>query len=142
MAGFFPDVSKYEGAQEALNGGFYACLGFAAMNCVAIALLLFGGQLSSDGNDVTNSAGVIGGIAIELTIVLVAAWRFKSGKGLVIGIFVTLLFGIEIAGKVMDGTFSAGWVIFYVAIFLGLVNGIRGAWAVRSNSFEDEETFS
>lgn len=142
MSKWFPDVSQYEGARSALNSGFYACFAFAALNCLGIAMLLFTGREPIAGEAVSQTAAAIIGIVIEMTFVLVAAWRFRIGKGLVIGSITLLLFGFEIFSKIVGGTAHAVWLMFYAAIFVGLINGLRGAWASRSNSFEDAETFS
>lgn len=144
MSKWFPDVSNYAGAKKALNGGVYACLVFAAMNVLGIVLTIFTGKLPSSGEAVTQLGGAIFGILVEMSLALAAAWRFKKEKGLVWGSLVLVLFALEIFMKFTSGTTNVGWVIFYAAIFAGLVNGLRGAWAVRSRSFldVDAEIFS
>ncbi|WP_095012581.1 hypothetical protein [Tsuneonella mangrovi] len=144
MSQWFPDVSEYEGAKKALNGGFYACLAFAAMNVLGIVFIMLAAKNPSSGEAVTQMTGAIFGVLVELTIVLIAAWRFKREKGLIWGTLALLLFALEVFMKVAGGTTNVGWIFFYAAIFAGLANGLRGAWAIRSNEFVDidAETFS
>jgi hypothetical protein len=53
-------------------------------------------------------------------------------KGLWIGTIVLLLFLLEMYGKIATGTLASGWTFAYTMIVLGLVNGIRAAWAART----------
>jgi hypothetical protein len=71
---------------------------------------------------------------VELLVVLIAAWRFKIGKGLIWGAVTLLFFAIEAFAKVASG--HVGWILFYAVIAAGLINGMRGAWARRTTPAE------
>jgi hypothetical protein len=71
-------------------------------------------------------------------LAFVAAYRFSKRKGLWIGAVALLLFALEMYGKVATGTLKAGWIFAYGAITLGLINGVRGAWAARRLGRLDE----
>ncbi|MEJ5976582.1 hypothetical protein WG901_08050 [Novosphingobium sp. PS1R-30] len=144
MSKWFPDVGSPAGVKSALNGGFYACLAFAGMNLLGLALLLFAGRMPSSGKVVSEVASAGIGIFIEMSFILFAAWRFRKAKGLIAGSAVGLLFAFEIFAKVVSGTARGGWFVVYVAVLIGLINGLRGAWATRSivDDAEVVETFS
>ena len=131
MSKWFPEVDDHDGADAALKGGFIGALGFAAMLVIGMAVLQFAGALPAPGQPIQNSTGALVGIAIELALVLVAAWRFKIGKGLVWGPAILLLFALELVSKLLAGGFGVAWILFYAAIGAGLINGVRGAWAKR-----------
>jgi hypothetical protein len=74
--------------------------------------------------------GIVG-IALEAAVVLLAAWRFRKGRGWLAGGIALALFVIEIGFKLMSGFLGIAWYVAYLAVFLALVNGVRGAWALR-----------
>lgn len=131
MSKWLPDVDDHDGADAALKGGFYGSLGFAAMLVLGIAILMSGGTLPVSGTEVDGTTGALIGILAELVLVLITAWRFRAGKGLIWGSIILIIFAMEIVGKVTSGTTNVGWIIFYAAVGMGLVNGLRGAWAKR-----------
>lgn len=142
MSKWFPDVSTYDGVRGASNGGFYACLAFAVMNVLGLVALLLSGQRMLIGQDTPANPGAIIGVLFELTLIMAAAWRFKRGNGLVIGSIVLLVFTLEIVVKIATGTTSPPWFLLYAAVFAGLINGIRGAWAGRLLPGVDPTIFS
>jgi len=142
MSKWFPVVSNYEGALDALKAGKFACLAFAAMILLGAIILVGTGRLPSTGDSASMPTAALFGIFVELGIVLFTWLRFRDGKGLVSGIAALGLFLFEIYAKVSSGTTNAGWLLMYAAILSGLVNGIRGAWAIRNLSPEDIEVFA
>lgn len=80
----------------------------------------------------------LGGIALEATLAFVAAYRFTRRKGLWIGTIALLLFLLEIYGKIATGSLAGGWIFAYAMILLGLINGLRAAWAARTFGPLDE----
>src|SRR5258706_2914765 len=132
MSTWWKDVEEYDGAKSATRNGMFASLAFAAMLGIGAIFVGVTGGLPEQSPDFNGRAFEIGGIAIEAAIVLLAAWRFRVGKGWLSGSFVLLLFVIEIGVKLFDGFAGIFWYVAYLAIFLGLVNGVRGAWALRS----------
>ena len=128
MSKWFPDVKEPDGLEEARKSGFFGACAFAAMNGLGIVLLLITGRTPSLGQPTPDIGLPLLGISFELVLVLVAAWRFKIGKGAFWGAAIVLLFLIEVIGKVVGGTTNVGWMIAYAAIIIALVNGVRGAW--------------
>ena len=138
MATWFKDVETYEGARGATKSGMYASLAFAAMVALGLALLLSGNGAMMGVPQQSDPAARYAGITLvlaELAVALVAAYRFRLGKGLIPGSATLLIFLIEIGMKLLTGPFlGILWYVVYLAVFLGLANGIRGAWALRSMS--------
>jgi hypothetical protein len=141
MSKWFPHVDDREGIQEALKAGFFGTIAFAVMICIGIAFVIFAGELPNSGDQVSNSMAALVGMLVELMLVLVAAWRFKIGKGLVWGGLILLMFAAEVIGKIIDGTTNIGWLFAYAAIGCALINGLRGAWAQRTMAREHSEAF-
>ena len=132
MSRWFPQVDDHEGADAALKGGYVAALFFAGSIGLGIAWLVFSGATPGSRTPVNSLAGALIGIAVELAVVLIAAWRFKTGKGLVWGTVALVLFVLEIVTKFENGSAGVFWWFFYAAVAAGLVNGVRGAWAKRN----------
>jgi len=76
---------------------------------------------------------ILGLLGAELGVTLLAAYRFSMGKGLIPGSITLALFLLEIVLKLIQGTIPGLlWWVAYFAIIMGLINGIRGAWAMRT----------
>jgi len=131
MSKWFPDTSDYAGAKAALKGGVWSSFAFAAMNALGVVLLIATNKTPSLGQQVESPVSAALGILLEMAFVLVAAWRFGAGKGLIIGALAFALFLVEVVAKVIGGTTNGGWMIAYVAVAAGFINGLRGAWAMR-----------
>jgi len=146
MSIWFKDTETYDGARSAAKSGMYASLGFAAMLLIGLAVL-FTNNNAMMGVAALDPAAQMVAIALvcgELAVALFAAWRFYLGKGLVAGSAALLIFVVEIAMKIFAGPFvGILWYLVYLAIFLGLINGIRGAIALRQmgDAVEVGETF-
>ena len=102
------------------------------MNGIGIVFLFFTGRTPNLGQPTSDITLPLLGIAFELVLVLVAAWRLKVGKGAFWGAAIVLLFIVEVVGKIAAGTTNVGWMIAYAAIMIALVNGVRGAWWRRN----------
>lgn len=139
MSAWLKDVETHEGALSATKGGMYASLAFGAMVALGLALLLTGnvaliGLAPQDFDPVARYAAITFALA-ELAVALLAAYRFRLGKGLIPGSATLLIFLLEIGMKLLTGPFlGILWYVIYLAVFLGLANGLRGAWALRSMS--------
>lgn len=120
-----------ESTRNALNAGVFSALVFAGMNVLGIVFVLATKELPSTGEAVTDTVSSIIGIVLEAAFALVTAWRFKNGKGLLLGSLLVVMFALEVFLKFVSGTTNGGWLFFYAAVFIGLLNGIRGAWAAR-----------
>lgn len=138
MSTWFKDVETHEGALSATKGGMYASLAFGAMVALGLVLLLTGnGAMLGVPQDSDPAARYVGiaFVLAELAVALVAAYRFRLGKGLIPGSATLLIFLLEIGMKLLAAPFvGILWYVLYLAVFLGLANGIRGAWALRSMS--------
>ena len=135
MSKWFPDVSTQEGIQSALKNGTYGALGHAASLGIGFIFTVVTRHLPAANEPAMDGAGLVGalvGIGFEIVLALVAAWRFNNGKGLIWGSVTILVFLLEMFGKFSAGTTSVGWIFFWIGIGTGLLNGIRGAWANRS----------
>lgn len=139
MSKWFPDVSEAEGLEDARKAGFFGACAFAAMIVLGIAIVFFADATPVLGQPVPDPTAAVIGMLAELALAVVAAWRLKIGKGAFWGSALALLFVAEIIGKIAGGTTNVGWMIAYAAIFIALVNGVRGAWARRGHS--DAEAF-
>lgn len=120
-----------ESTRKALNAGVFSALVFAGMNVLGIVFVLAAKELPSTGEAVTDTVGSVIGIVLEAAFALVTAWRFKNGKGLLLGSLLVAVFAGEVFLKFVSGTTNGGWLFFYAAVLIGLLNGIRGAWAAR-----------
>jgi hypothetical protein len=141
MSKWFPNVTEAEGLEAARKGGVFGAVAFAVMLGIGVVLLLATGRtpdLQQAGGNIT---GALIGIVIEAALVLFAAWRFKVGKGAFWGSAVLVLFVVEIIGKIVGGSTNVGWFVAYAAIFMALLNGVRGAWARRNWSGVDVDVF-
>jgi hypothetical protein len=146
MSIWFKDTETYDGARSATRSGMYASLGFGAMLVIGIVVLLVsnGALLGAENLDPMERMVGTAFICAELAVALFAAFRFRMGKGLVAGSAALLIFVIEIGMKIFSGPFvGVLWYVVYLAIFLGLINGIRGALALRQmgDAVEVGETF-
>ena len=132
MSAWWDDVETYEGAKGATRKGMFGALGFAAMLGIgAIVVSVMGGLPGQPQTAGYERIFALAGIAVEAAVTLLAAWRFRIGKGWVAGSIALLLFVIEIGMKLANGFLGIAWYVAYLAIFLALVNGVRGAWALR-----------
>lgn len=140
MSKWYPTVSTEEGAREALKAGMIGALFATGTAAIGLAVFLYGiqmpaplfgeGETSGLTTSTIENVGSTIGIVVELLIFLFCAWRFKIGKGRYIGIVAAAFMAIEIANKVLIGKPNAGFLLMFAAIMLGLINGIRGAWAI------------
>ena len=144
MSKWFPEVDDYAGAKEALKAGTFGCMAFEAMLVLGLVFTYFAGKSPIDKAPVSPDDFVaqIIGVLLESIIVLVALLRFRKEKGLIWGGIVLAMFALEIFMKIAGGTSNIGWMFAYAAIGAALVNGIRGAWAMRSLEPEMLDTFS
>jgi hypothetical protein len=144
MARWWPDVSDYDEAERATRQGMWASVAFIAMLALGFALTAFMSDAAPGGPiDPNERALALAGIAVEAAIAMLAAWRFRLGKGWIPGTIVLLLFVIEIAVKLLSGGFlGVFWYVAYFFILAGLANGIRGAFALRGRTPLEPETLT
>ena len=140
MSIWFKDVESYDGARAATKGGMISCLVFAGMLGLGMTFLITAGGLPGSPVDPQAIYFEAGGIALEIVVASVGAWRFHLGKGRIAGVIVALLFVVEIVSKLMNGFAGLFWYGVYAAVFMGMLNGVRGAWALRD--FQSAEDFA
>lgn len=146
MGIWFKDVEDYDGAEAALRGGMWGALGYAAWVVVTVGLTF----ATTDVNFLYELMtplqkafffALTGG---RLGIALLAAWRFRIGKGAITGgltaLVVVAVIGFEIANGLFHGII---WYVALLAIELALINGVRAALAIRQMQNPDKvvETF-
>lgn len=131
---FWHDVTVIEGAQAALDGGRFSALFAAALAALGILAVLAGaGMKGVDGKVLDQDIPTILGIAVEAVFFVWCAWRFHAGKGSFAGPVACALFGFEAMFKIISGQGNFGYALMWVAVLVGLLNGTRGAWAVRKS---------
>lgn len=129
MAFWNIDLTTEDGALGAASNGAYAC--FIAAVLTAISTFFLGGMASD-----TIAAGamvVAGGVAIGLFVV--AGLRLRSGKGAFWGSVAVAWLGLEVLSKLI--AFSIPGLIISTVLLIVLVNGVRGAWALRRGVGDD-----
>lgn len=132
MAFWDIDLTTRSGAETAADQGGLAC--FIVAGLTFVGALVFGGIA---GFDTAEGLTTAIGVALTALIALIAGFRLRAGKGAFWGIAVALLLVVEIISKLL--TFAIGGLIFNVLFLVMVVQGLRGAWALRSqNGFEDD----
>jgi len=131
MSAWWNDVETHHGATSATRNGMFGALGFAAILGISAIYLGVTGTLPRQNLNSADRVFAMIFIALEIAVALLAAWRFRMGKGWLAGGIALLIFVVEIGFKLFNGFLGIGWYLFYFAIFMGMANGIRGAWALR-----------
>jgi len=128
------EIDDYWGAENATRSGMYGALGYCAVvvfSGVLMTLDLAGVRYSwLDGRTQAFLLAILGA---QLAVAALAAYRFSMGKGLIPGSITLGVFLLNLLVSVLNGAIPGIiWWIAYGAIILGLINGIRGAWAMRT----------
>lgn len=132
MEKFFPPIITVEDARNLAKRAGYAGLFFAGLIVLNAAILFFTTDTLPGFDDYMdpverNSALVFMGI--ESVLVLLLSWRVWTGRGYVSGILLLILFVIEVGFKMATNPGSLFWIVFYAAIALYFVNGVRATLA-------------
>ena len=128
------EIEDYWGAEAATRSGMYGALGYAGVvifGGVMMVLDLAGIQFSwLDGGTQALLLAILG---VELAVAVLAAFRFSMGKGLIPGSITLVIFLLNLVVSVVNGKIPGIiWWVAYVAIIIALINGLRGAWAMRT----------
>ena len=128
------EIDDYWGAENATRSGMYGALGYAGVvvfGGVMMVLDLAGIRFSwLDGGTQAFLLAILGA---ELGVAALAAYRFSMGKGLIPGSITLAIFLLNLVISLINGMIPGIiWWIAYGAIIVGLINGIRGAWAMRT----------
>ena len=127
------DLTTRAGAKSAAGQGALACFVFCGM--AVLGVILFGGMA---GYSTPEGIAVMVGAGVEAVVGLIAGLRLRAGKGAYWGIAVAALAALELVGKVV--ALSIGGVVIVGVILITVVQGIRGALALKNGtSFEDDD---
>lgn len=134
MAFWDVDLTTQDGAEGAANLGGFACFIAAGLSVLGVAMA--GGLLASGDQAVMLTTVGLG--AAQVLIFVIAGFRLRAGKGAVWGTVAALLLVLEIAMKLITLTGLPGLVINLI-LLVGIINGIRGARALRGGALSPEE---
>ncbi len=129
MAFWNIDLTTEDGALGAASNGAYAC--FIAAVLTAISGLFFGGMTSDMGE--RGATGLIALVAIGLFVV--AGLRLRNGKGAFWGSVAVAWLILELLGKLI--VFSIPGLVVNIVLLIVVINGVRGAWALRQGIVDD-----
>jgi hypothetical protein len=128
------DLTTEDGARSATSLAGMACFIASGLSAIAGAFLLTRAAEPA-------AAATLISVGIEAVLFLIAGVRFRTGKGFYWGIAVTVVLAIEMAAKL--ATLSIGGLIINGILLIVIVNGVRGARALRQGFAEDQaEIFS
>ena len=131
MAFWDADLTTRMGAETATGQAGMACFIIAGLR--VIGALVFGGMA---GFDTTEGQVIAAVIAIEAGLAIAAGLRFRAGKGAFIGIAFAVLLVLAIINSLVSLTFSG--IIINTVVLVVVIQGIRGAFALRGSEFEDD----
>lgn len=128
------EIEDYWGAENATRSGMYGALGYCAVVVFSGVLMTLDlGGIRFSWLDGGTQAFLLAILGAQLAIAALAAYRFSMGKGLIPGSITLGVFLLNLLVSVLNGAIPGIiWWVAYIAIILGLINGIRGAWAMRT----------
>jgi len=130
----FKEIEDYWGAERATRSGMYGALGYAVFvvfSGVMMVLDLGGIQFSWLPENVQIFLLLF--LGAQLGVAVLAAYRFSMGKGLIPGSITLGILVLNLAVSIFNGMIPGIiWWVAFIAIIIGLVNGIHGAWAMRT----------
>jgi hypothetical protein len=139
MSRWYPEVITHWDATKAARMGRYGALGMAAWLGIPAIISVSIGSVQR---------GFVSGIEILVVAVLVGlslcgAHRFAVGQGARIGAILLVILVVEVSKRVMmtvggDVRFGVFDAVVTFMMFFGLLNGIRGARALRYLTPEDD----
>jgi hypothetical protein len=120
-------------AKKAAKHGAIAGLFFAGMYVVGV-VFAYSGRSPMDGAAIEDEMTIYGMLIADVLLValiLFLCWRIKTGRGWISSVVLLVWFVVEAAFKIVGGSSNVGWIIFYIAMTMGFVEGVRGTWACR-----------
>lgn len=137
MALWTDDLTTRDGALGAAQQGGFACF-FQAGRCVLGAVMTAGLLAGAEAPDALYFA--IGG-GLEALVLVIAGFRLRAGRGLVWGGVAVALILVELLGKLAAfSLLHIGGMLIDGLLMVAVINGLRGAWALRRDDFDPEET--
>jgi hypothetical protein len=140
------DLTTRAGAEKAAANGGFICLVIAGLVAVGLlALIALGG--TTGGSLIIAGAGIaIAGFGIALFVV--AGLRLRRGCGAYWGAFAALFLALTTLVRIVSvlvfvwgssgsaiGAGSIGGIVVNLVLLVPVVNGVRGAWALRRDTF-------
>ena len=138
MAFWTVDLTTHDGATGAAELGGTTC--FVAAGLSVVGVLVIGLLQRASGADWVSATIAAG---VEAAIFTVAGFRLRAGKGVIWGCVASVLMVVEMIAKLVTLTGLFG-LIMNAVLLVGIVNGVRGALALRrgiSDPDEMAETF-
>jgi hypothetical protein len=134
MAMWDVDLTTRMGAETATRMGSNAAFMFAGLG--VLGAVLYGFVLIKT-NPAVATGSAIGGL-FEAVIGIIAGLRLRGGKGLVWGGVAAVLLLLEEILKLVQLQLGGG-IAIGIVVLVYLVNGLRGANALRQNRFADDD---
>lgn len=115
---YWQDVSSLEGAQKAINSGWYTAATVTGLTTVAAALAIFSGSAVG---------GIDGSALVDACLAGIITWRIwrKSRAWSVVGLVYWIL---SVALKLASGVSGAVGAVSII-VLLGFINAVRGTFA-------------
>ena len=142
MSIWIKDVEDYSQAEAAVRGGMWGAIGYAGWVVLSVVVTF----ASADNRMLFDFLTPLGQflvyaiIGVQLAVAGFAAWRFRIGKGAIAGLLNALVLvavvGFDLANGVFQGII---WYVVLLGILMALINGSRGAMALR-NMHDPNET--
>ncbi len=132
MAFWDADFTTRMGSQSATDQAALACFLLAGFR--VIATLFFGGMM---GIESTEGQVVAGLTALEALVAIIAGFRFRAGKGAYWGMAVVALLALGIISALTS--VAIGGIVISTIFLVIVVQGLRGAFALRNSQFSDDE---
>ncbi len=135
MAFWNADLTTRMGAESAADNGGLACFIYGGFSVLGIAF--FG---SFVGYDTPEGLAILAATGVQVLVAILAGFRLRSGKGAFWGIAVAVLMTLDLIGKLISLAIGVGLVV-NVILLIVLIQGVRGAWALRSGvGFDEDDT--
>ena len=132
MAFWSVDLTTRDGAESAASLGGIAC--FISAGLTVLGMIFIGAVQAQAGLE---SIITLVSVGIEAAIFLLAGWRLRKGKGLILGGISALMMLYEGVFKLMS--LSIGGVVINAVLLVVMVNGLRGAWTLRRGMSDPTE---
>ena len=134
MSRWWPQIDTYGRAAKAAKMGMFGALGFAAWIGIPTIILVAGQFRQIFWGSISSIEITI--IALLVGVALLAAWRFRNHRGLIVGPILLVALAVEVLKRLtltFSGTLSFGVfdAVITFMIFFGLLNGIRGVRVLR-----------
>ena len=129
MEKLFPEITSPDDVVRLARSGAIAGLLFAAV-------LLLDGVLGT--RSVPTPALQLAVTVLELSLILLLAWRVWSGRSFVSAILMMALLVLATMTGIRDGLFGLAWMAAYFGLGLMMLNAIRAC--LRRDVFTEETT--